>query len=552
MQLSEVSELRGLVSLMRLNACNSPRFHDRQDSEVDRIFNSSPKVASFEMRSSWMERQSIQAALPTPTAPQSSPPPHPPKLKPMISEKRTANGANNPPGKPRVVVFDKKKSKRGDSDDDTISPPHLCESFAFEREPVDSLPRAMTTALDAALKGSVGVPVGLAGTKAAIDSPVLYLKIYLPNRTEMNLELYEISTVEESIQAILVTHRKEGRQPALYYGHPECYDLRLHDMDGYPDEDCPALDRSRKIKNFGDNGDHEFCLCERPDACPPTEHSPDPYRQGSTSGIHASLDNSMSIVRRFGGTNDKAILKIFMYAAHNLPHELTPICRPNDNYTVVALKDDMCGKDLLPVLAKKHRLPVLDEYVLKVSESEKIRLDLGSDEIDLDRLLKPLGLQEVTLARKVYADAPKVSAHVAPTSDSTEVDENPIENLKNVRPDPSTFMYNDVKAAMYKEWKVVKTNKYRKRQHRMFGVDLHKVYNKKVGERAMISRTNIKVSERPISSITWLRFLTDPCEFQIHYSQPEEETIDYTAESAYECAEIVAKLMYIRDISKRK
>jgi hypothetical protein len=31
-----------------------------------------------------------------------------------------------------------------------------------------------------------------------------------------------------------------------------------------------ALDRSRKIKNFGDAGGHEYCLCERPDACPPS------------------------------------------------------------------------------------------------------------------------------------------------------------------------------------------------------------------------------------------------------------------------------------------
>ncbi|OQS00219.1 hypothetical protein THRCLA_06129 [Thraustotheca clavata] len=541
MQLSEVSELRSLVSLLRLNACNSPRFHDRQDSEVDRIYNSSPKVASMEMRSSWMERQSIQA--PTPIAspmPQSSPPPHPPKLKTTISDKRGGNAANNPPGKPRVVVFDKKKTKRGDSDDDSDE-----ESFTFEREAIESLPQVAGTALDEALKGSSGLSNGLIGNKAAIDSPVLYLTIYLPNRQAMNLELYEVSTVEESIQAILAAHRKENRQPPLYYGHPECYDLRLHDMDGYPDEDCPALDRSRKIKNFGDNGDHEFCLCERPDACPPAENSPGTLNDfvfysavpGMASTLQSSLDNNMSIVRRFGGANnDKAILKIFM---------------PNENYTVVALKDDMCGKDLLPVLARKHRLPVLDEYVLKVNEAEKIRLDLVSDEIDLDRPLKPLGLQEVTLARKVYADAPKVAAHVA-TTEPADSDENPIERFRNVRPDPSTFMYNDVKAAMYKEWKVIKTNKFRKRQHRMFGVDLHKVYNKKVGERAMLSRTNIKVSERPISSITWLRFLSDPCDFQIHYSVPEEETIDYTAETAYECAEIVAKLMYIRDINKRK
>lgn len=79
--------------------------------------------------------------------------------------------------------------------------------------------------------------------------------------------------------------------------------------------------------------------------------------------------------------------------------------------------------------------------------------------------------------------------HLEPHDSST--------NNKNVRPPPSTFMYNDVKAAMYKEWKVQKKNKYGKWQHRMLGLDMHKVYNSKVGERAIISRTNIKVVRMP-------------------------------------------------------
>ena len=53
-------------------------------------------------------------------------------------------------------------------------------------------------------------------------------------------QLYDTSTVDESIQEILRTHQSESLQPPLYYGHPECYELRLHDADGYPDEDFPG------------------------------------------------------------------------------------------------------------------------------------------------------------------------------------------------------------------------------------------------------------------------------------------------------------------------
>ncbi|RHY83677.1 hypothetical protein DYB37_001486 [Aphanomyces astaci] len=423
MQLSEVSELRSIISLMRLNAGSSPRFHDRQDSEVDRIYNSSPKVASYEMRSSWLDRPSIQMPV------QSNPPP---------PQSQTQH-------------------------DDVAPSSHEDSSFKAKQPPplTDHKQRH--------------------GTKDALrDAPNGKPKVIVFDSKKASSS----SNVGETIQTILMSHLQGGKRPQLYYGHPECYELRLHEANGYPDEDFPALDRSRKIKNFGDNGNHEFCLCERPEACPPPDGSP------------AAL-------------------------------------------TTLGM-DGTTGKDLLPMLKKKHRLPMLDEYILKVTEADKLRLDLPSEIIDLETNLKPLGLQEVTLART--------------TEDGDAVS-------KNVRPLPSTFMYNDVKAAMYKEWTVIKTNKYGKRQHRMLGVDSHKVYNSKVGERAMISRTNIK-AERPISSITWLRFLPGPCDFQIQYSQPDEETIDYSAATAYECGthvsmlilstEIVAKIKYIQEMHKRK
>ena len=46
--------------------------------------------------------------------------------------------------------------------------------------------------------------------------------------------------------------------------NPDYYELRLHEQNGYPDEDCPALDRTRKITGFADQleFDSSFCLCE--------------------------------------------------------------------------------------------------------------------------------------------------------------------------------------------------------------------------------------------------------------------------------------------------
>lgn len=71
----------------------------------------------------------------------------------------------------------------------------------------------------------------------------------------------------------------------------------------------------------------------------------------------------------------------------------------SDDYTVVAIDGTTIGRDLLPTLNKKHRLQLFqDQYVLKISEADRERLDLASDEIDLQTKLRPLNLHEVTLA----------------------------------------------------------------------------------------------------------------------------------------------------------
>ena len=67
-------------------------------------------------------------------------------------------------------------------------------------------------------------------------------------------------------------------------------------------------------------------------------------------------------------------------------------------------------------------------------------------------------------------------------------------------------MYNDVTVAMYKEWTIVKKNKYGKKQQRMMGIDLHKVYNNKVGEKAIKSKT-MNVRALKFLAAYWLSIL---------------------------------------------
>ncbi|CCI39971.1 unnamed protein product [Albugo candida] len=516
--------------MLRISTCNSPTFHDRQDSEVDRIYNSSPKMEIM-MRDSWMDRVALKNVSSQSQGNKkngkndsmatsfrsganisssskrnvaSSVVNKYTESKTQVSNSRPDNASST---KSSQKSKDSKKSdhnssnggKEARSDKANIEKTREKESspaedaFEFCKEEVKPISNYETSLLDKILRGGApahGRTVAMMGNEGSM----LHLIIYLPTRCEINLDLRDTSTVEESIQEILRIHEIEARKPPLYYGHSECYELRLHDADGLPDEDFPDFSKSAITYTKQDSGASSGC---------------------ATPSVP-----------------EKTFLKIF------LPK--------SDDYTVVAVDADTIGQDLLPTLNKKHRLQLFqDQYVLKISEADRERLDLPTDEIDLHTKLRSLNLHEVTLAIKQYADAPQVPVSVT----------NAVDDTANVdgrsRPPPETFMFNDLTAGVYKEWHVIKKNKYGKKQQRMLGIDINKIYNRKVGERVIKSRTTTKIAERPITSVEWIRFMQDPSDFQIYFKDHLEEIItDYTADSPYECAEIVAKLKYI--LSRKK
>ena len=125
-----------------------------------------------------------------------------------------------------------------------------------------------------------------------------------------------------------------------------------------------------------------------------------------------------------------------------------------------------------------------------------------------------------------------------------------MQHKEDERPHPETILYTDVTAAVYQEWNVIKKNKFGRMQARIIGIDGHKVYNSK---RDTHSRNTSAVhrAQRDISTIRKVDFVDiNNRTFKITFIDEREiYDIEYTCDTARDCAEIVAKLNYL--LSKR-
>jgi hypothetical protein len=84
--------------------------------------------------------------------------------------------------------------------------------------------------------------------------------IYLPNGDTLDIAVNPSMKVIDIIKKVLAVHRSENILPPLS-PHPDVYQLRIHDMDGEPDEDFPPLDPSRHLDSYGVQLS-EYCLCQ--------------------------------------------------------------------------------------------------------------------------------------------------------------------------------------------------------------------------------------------------------------------------------------------------
>ena len=168
---------------------------------------------------------------------------------------------------------------------------------------------------------------------------------------------------------------------------------------------------------------------------------------------------------------------------------------------------------------------------------------LAAPEIDMNTLVSQLSTDDLRLINKL--DTPRRA--LLPSASSTSSSASAI-------PHPDQFIFTVDSASAYSEYRVVKTNQRGKRQHRMFGIDRHKVYNKLVskpsGHRRRIS-FEVTRAYRSISSIHSITADDRAQHFTIVYEEKGGKLTSrqYETETRMECAEIVAKVRFLMQLA---
>eukprot|EP01027_Heterolobosea_sp_BB2_P009512 GEZU01014007.1.p1 GENE.GEZU01014007.1~~GEZU01014007.1.p1 ORF type:complete len:256 (-),score=103.62 GEZU01014007.1:118-885(-) len=114
-----------------------------------------------------------------------------------------------------------------------------------------------------------------------------------------------------------------------------------------------------------------------------------------------------------------------------------------------------------------------------------------------------------------------------------------------------SFFFTNETASQYKEFEVIKVNKYSQRQERILGINKDKLYN-------MIPKTNKKTKnpERSIDDIVAVKINEEkPCHFTIEFNIDrgrDTETLYYEARTNYEAGYIVAKIKYLMNMRRQE
>ena len=312
----------------------------------------------------------------------------------------------------------------------------------------------------------VGAPQRASPAAAGLPpSTTVHLKLYSPSKHPVKLSVLDTSTVYDVINAALRMARTRA-VPDLP-GDARCYELRLHDKDGVPDDDFPPLDKTRRIRNFvrDDQRGNEFCLRVLPgpmsrykDASPwdgsvsggpvevPPGASPLPasVRGTSLSRVEVLRSGSVGGSRRppvLGGDGGAPMLvgrgSVSITPGGGAP--LTPLPGSGEgsssaaaaassaagpvevrvvvpaselphsggkpSVTNVPLREETTARDVLESVARKSRLPIFYErWVVRVGPSDAARLGMPSRELPLGAPLWGLGLEVVELVRRAWAD----------------------------------------------------------------------------------------------------------------------------------------------------
>lgn len=249
------------------------------------------------------------------------------------------------------------------------------------------------------------------------------LTIFLPDTEALVVHAPKNCTFGQLIKQILKEHQEREIYPALNYDEPDDYELRIHEGDGEPDRDFAALENDKFLRDF--NLGDEYCLCEvlrddsdfgmgpaaggggaknisRNTSSADSLFSPSQFgtlpssnhasgkRQGSGGGggggIFKGIDDD---------DDDKSFQRKQEYETTRFIDEdddlfegdcegddagsgYVDIRFPNGHDINLLFQKDTTFRDLLPIIAKTHKLRLYtDEYIFVISQQDQKHLKVN-------------------------------------------------------------------------------------------------------------------------------------------------------------------------------
>jgi hypothetical protein len=510
----------------------------------------------------------------------------------------------------------------------TVTPPPRAP-LEFKRKPVTTNKQLLgnTSNNKSLLSREIDALKRTGGVVGNPNGPQVQITVFLPNRKPMELRVSKTATILQIIGAVV---ERAGSKGLGRRGRVEDYELRLHDTDGLPDEDFPAIDTTSLVVEIGST---EFCLCliggsvdEPGTSYVDISETSNNNNNNDSETTNTTTAPAPTMLRgtssfRLGGSEAKFV-KIRLLDKGEM--------------TSKPVTEDLRISTLLASIinGKSRQYPLFaDNYQLQVTKADMERLGLLSQFCDPQALVLSFGVTEFELAPRRYVDsAPLVDAEqltkeieqearrnsesraarnkggnnnnnknnntvdspLPPTTTTTTTDNNVrksgedgktnnnnnnkatsprggfINSLsgsggsgsgsnsttktkkaqkKNLREavNPESILLNEIKAAVYEQWDVIKYNQWNKAQKRVLGVDLQKIYNK---QRDSEETGKVQRDERLIADVISIDMdRQNPSAFVIRYRDGPggaEAVRKYEAEDGPQvAAEIVAKVRYL-------
>lgn len=568
-------------------------FHDENDPEVDRLFNSSPplieQVATYELDSVFgfdgfqhsVEGSGREDHLNEDNEKERS--------KDKNDDDESSHGvsgdSNDVQGKDQSIEVLPAGMRSDEDNDQSLQGSDVqggTASKKFEHDDSNPIPNKNGTG-DTLASGS-GAKVAKksaltflletsASAKPEDNVNALRLTIYLPDYSALKVNVSDASTIEETIKKVLTIHEERNLLPPLEYGKASVYELCMHEGDGEPDRDF-TLQKSHKIKNYYNPSKpdvNEFCLCETEDS------------------MRDSMRTS-SMSRGRSGTLDSLA---------NQPPNTILVTIPSSQRVgniFLPFTESTTMHDVLFVISEKHRINLCtDHFCFRISTEDQQKFKLMSPMITLDTRIHAIGVRKFELEKRVYEDASRVflgerTTEARSTNPNLATNRNSdnsarknsissfsdhinkrrsvggtqmnqaslregddkfstlaekdvaISGRKHVEPEMVEFT-NAQTAAGYQEWTIKKKNNYGIKHPRMLGIDGQYIYNYKQNERRGNSGvTTAKRDIKRIVRVTPHEYKKKEFSVTFHGGGPEIYDIEYTCDRAEDRTEILGKL----------